>query len=509
MTTRRLIRRTAPLVLAVVAVLVLWPAAASALTALDWMRDAQLCGETFGGATWEAGRALVASIFALPMSADMLAIFAECTGRLTAPVKAFARAVVIAGRGSGKTLLSAFVVVYIAASRDWHAVMGPGELVTAALVCPDRRQARVALRYIFGLLRGVPMLERLIVSSTKESVTLSTGCVIEVHTASFKSTRGYSFCAVVIDEAAFLPTDQSASPDVELVRAVTPGLARVPGSLLLAISSPFGRRGVLWDMWKRYHAVDDAPVLVWQADTRTMNPTIAQSVVDDALADDEAAAKSEWLGLFRTDLEAYIAREVVEAVTVAGREELPPVSTRRYVAFVDPSGGSRDSMTFAIAHGADGKAVLDVLYEHKPPFDPSKVVAEIAAICGPYGIRTIVGDRYAGEWPRERFKEQGLKYEPSERTKSEIYAELLPLLNSRRVELLDLPRLHAQLLALDRSTSRGGRGRDIIDHPPNGFDDACNAAAGALIAVRLGPPLLVRPHTRRQNIEELIPKWHA
>jgi hypothetical protein len=54
------------------------------------------------------------------------------------------------------------------------------------------------------------------------------------------------------------------------------------------------------------------------------------------------------------------------------------------------------------------------------------------------------------------------------------------LLNSGRVELLDHPRLHAQLLSLERRTARGGK--DSIDHPPNGHDDLANAVAGALVA---------------------------
>jgi hypothetical protein len=41
--------------------------------------------------------------------------------------------------------------------------------------------------------------------------------------------------------------------------------------------------------------------------------------------------------------------------------------------------------------------------------------------------------------------------------KSDIYLNLLPLINSGRVELLDHPRLTAQLCSLERRTARGGR----------------------------------------------------
>jgi hypothetical protein len=92
----------------------------------------------------------------------------------------------------------------------------------------------------------------------------------------------------------------------------------------------------------------------------------------------------------------------------------------------------------------------------------------------------VTGDRYAGEWPREQFRKNSVAYEPAEQNKSQIYGELLPLLNSGRIELLDHARLAAQLCNLERRTTRGGR--DSIDHPPHAHDDLANAVAGALVA---------------------------
>ena len=63
----------------------------------------------------------------------------------------------------------------------------------------------------------------------------------------------------------------------------------------------------------------------------------------------------------------------------------------------------------------------------------------------------------------------------------------LPLINSGRVELLDHPRLVAQLCGLERRTAWGGR--DSIDHGPGGHDDVANAVAGALVAVAEAPRL--------------------
>lgn len=154
------------------------------------------------------------------------------------------------------------------------------------------------------------------------------------------------------------------------------------------------------------------------------------------------------------------------------------------VGFEDPAGGSGgDSMTLAIAESvrhADRLVLrLLVIREARPPFSPEAIVTEHAALLKAYGLACVTGDRYAGEWPREQFRKHGITYVPCELAKSDLYRELLPLINSGRIELLDHPRLLAQLAGLERRTGRNGR--DTIDHSPGAHDDLANVAAGALV----------------------------
>ena len=90
----------------------------------------------------------------------------------------------------------------------------------------------------------------------------------------------------------------------------------------------------------------------------------------------------------------------------------------------------------------------------------------------------VTGDRYAGEWPRERFREHGITYETAAKPKSGLYRDLLPAINSRMVDLLGDARLFAQIVGLERRTARGGR--DSIDHAPGAHDDLANAVAGVV-----------------------------
>jgi len=263
-------------------------------------------------------------------------------------------------------------------------------------------------------------------------------------------------------------------------------MATVPGAMMISASSPYARRGELWKTYRKHHAVEGAPVLVWNAATRTMNPSVPQSVIDTAYERDPASAAAEFGAEFRRDIEAFLTIEAIENCQRAGPLELPPVAGTSYLAFVDPSGGASDSMTLAIGHReSGGKAIVDVVRERRPPFSPESVVEEFAGLLKSYRVTKVTGDRYGGEWPRERFRVHGVRYDPAAKVKSDLYLGLLAAVNSGRVEIPADARLTAQFFALERRTSRGGR--DNIDHAPGAHDDLANAVAGVTSLLTVMP----------------------
>ena len=414
------------------------------------------------------------------MTDDDLAIYTDCTGRTKAPTSPATEAWLCVGRRSGKSFITALVAVYLATIRDWSPYLIPGERGVIAVVAVNRSQSRIIFNYCRALLNEVPLLAPLIENETRDTIDLTNGISISIGTNSQRSLRGQTIVAALCDEIAHWSSDtDAANPDAEVIDgALRPAMATVPGSMLIAVSSPHARRGMLYSAFKEHHDKDDDPVLYWKAPSRTMNPTLRQSVVDKALNRDRSRGAAEFLAEFRSDVEAFITLEAIEMNTVPNRIELPPVEGVTYQAFVDPSGGARDGFTLGIGHREDNVAVLDAVRETRPPFSPDAVTKEFSTLLKTYGCRTVTGDRYAGQWPRERFQEHGVTYETSQRTKSEIYLALLPELNSNRVELLDNHRLAGELVSLERRTARGGR--DSVDHPPSGRDDLCNAAAGVL-----------------------------
>lgn len=459
---------------------------------IEAMDDPELFGAHFAGDTWDTWRVFLSALFGLPLNDQQLAKFRELTDRMEPPSKVAREAALICGRRGGKSRVLALIAVYLACFIDHAPWLAVGEVATVAVISADRKQARTVMRYIMGLLEQTHILAPLVQGGTSESVTLTNRVMIEVHTASFRVTRGYTLVAVLADEIAFWPPEDSATPDIEILRAVRPGMSSIPHSMMLMASSPYAKRGALWQTYRDYYGKSDASVLVWKASTEDMNPRIDQAIITEARERDPESASAEYDGNFRDDVAMFVSREIIDKCVARGVYEIEPERFgTTYAAFCDPSGGSSDSMTLAIAHlDRQRRPVLDLIREARAPFSPEAVVKEFADVLKTYRIFRVEGDRYAGEWPRERFSVHNISYDIADLSKSQIYQAVLPLLNSTKCQLLDNARLIMQLGLLERRTARGGR--DSIDHPPGAHDDVANAVAGVLTKiVSGGQPLVV------------------
>lgn len=449
----------------------------------------------------------MAALFGLGLSAEQKEVYRKFTGREDVPDRQFREAYLVCGRRSGKSVIAALIAVFVACFRKYEDVLAPGEWGVVMILASDRAQAKVIFHYVSALL-DAPLLRSMVVNRLKESIELNNRVRVEVHTSSYRAVRGRTILAAICDELAFWQAEDSANPDIEVIGALRPAMITIPNALLIGISSPYARRGQLYTAHKE-HFGKKGDVLVWQAPSREMNPTLPAAVIEAAYAKDASAARAEFGAQFREDVEGFISVETVEARTVRGRRELPYDESRTYYGFADPSGGVSDSFTMAIAHLERDKAVLDLVREAQAPLSPKLVTAEFAGVFKSYHVSEIEGDRYAGEWPREEFQKHGVHYRVAEKSKNELYLELLPALMSAQTELLDNPRLNTQLTGLERRT---GRLHDSIDHPPGSHDDVANAVAGVLCQVlawnvtgQLGLVDLIK--RRAKEISEGIRDW--
>jgi hypothetical protein len=452
------------------------------------MTDPALFGPIFGGDTFTAWRALLSGFNGLELDATELDAFKALTGRQTAPQGPYAELWLAIGRRGGKSHAAAFLAVYLASFFDYSDRLAPGEVATVMVIAADRKQARAVMRYTSGLINENPMLRRMVLRENSEQIELNNRCVIEITTASHRSVRGYTLAACICDEIAFWHVD-GASPDKEIIAAIRPALATLGGKLV-ALSSPYAKRGVLWDTFKRAFGDDgESRVLVARAPSKLMNPTLPQHVIDDAMRDDPEAARAEYLAEFRSDISSFLDVDLIAECTRPKPLELPPVRGVDYRAFCDPAGGGQDEFTLCIAHSERGHTVIDLVRGRRG--SPAEIVVEYAAILKKYGIRTVQGDRYAGRWPRDEFLRFGIRYNVSELDRSALYLEFLAALNSGRVELPPCEIVQRQLIGLERRTSRSGR--DSIDHAPGAHDDRANAIAGAVTAMkRCGGKVITR-----------------
>jgi hypothetical protein len=363
------------------------------LTLLDAIADPELFKPFFRDhETWATWFAIIAAIFALPMTAEQLRLYRLVTGRKMPPAGVAREIWLVVGRRGGKSRLLALISVWLACFYDYSEYLSPGEKGTVQVIASDRRQARTIIRYVKSFLTGIPMLAKMIEGETQESVSLDNNVVIEVHTASFRSVRGFTLVAALLDELAFFQSDDSANPDTEILAAIKPGMATIPNALLLCASSPYAKRGALYQAWKDHYGKEGDPIIVVQAATDIVNPRIDPRVIADAYEADAASASAEYGACFREDLAEWIAREAVEACVSDGIFERPYVSDQKYIAFCDPAGGSgKNSFTLAIAHRENGMAVLDVIRERKPPFSPEGAIEEYALLLKAYGISKVIG----------------------------------------------------------------------------------------------------------------------
>lgn len=430
--------------------------------------------------TWWPWFVCLKTIFALPMDEKEMIFYRKCTGRTKLPERPFEEVYLIIGRGGGKSFISALIVSYMALFKDWTEYLKKGTLGWIFTIASDRDQARNVnsyIKYVFQMER----YKNLVVRETQSHLSLTNNIAMEIKTASWRGIRGYTVPVAVCDELGFWRSENSANPGQEIINALKPCMGRIPRSkrLLIGISTPHAKKGILFSAFKKYYGTNNPDVLVWRAPTLAMNPTFDARVIERALEDDYEKARAEYFAEFRKDITSPFDPEDIEDVTVKGRKMLSPNPATQYRAFVDPTGGKNDSYTLGIAHGDNGKVVVDRLEEVRSPCNLKAATKDFSQILKEYKCYQVQGDAFGGNWVSSEFKTNGITYVPISKSKSDLYLIFQSLIMSKGVELLENKRASTQLQALERRVHTGGK--DTIDHPKGMHDDVANAAAGVAV----------------------------
>jgi hypothetical protein len=440
--------------------------------------DKNLLGAGLGDpTTWAMWFTTVKAAYGRPLTSEERELFATVSGGRQVPTQRVRELVAIISRRSGKGRIAGALITH-AALLSSHDFLSPGEVPVAACISPTRAQAMIVKDYVKGYITASPLLRGELVEETQDELRLRNGVVIATLAADYRSLRGRTLLIACLDEASFLRDESSATPDLECARALLPGLM-TSGGLLVTLSSPYRRRGLVWQRYKDSFGQDDPNVLVVTGPSVIFNPTIRQDAIDAACDADPEGARSEWLGEFRVDVGSFLDDPTIEAAIDYSRpQELPPRSGFRHYCFIDPSGGRHDSMTCVVAHEENGRFIADVVRGRAAPFDPQSVTAEFAQLARAYNCREVWADNYAAEWPVQAFAAEGVTLKRCELSKSALALEVLPYWAQGKISIPNHSRLLQELRLLERRTSRVGK--DIIDHGPGGHDDFANALFGAI-----------------------------
>ncbi len=442
--------------------------------------DQRLLGAALGAsATWTTWITVLRAAFGLPLDTEQQQVFEAIAGGRKTPSKRVRELWAIVGRRGGKSRIAAALAVFLALFVKHK--LSPGERGMVLVLAASVSQARTVFSYVKAFLSESAVLRGEIANETQYEITLRNGIIIAIHANSFRTVRGRTLCAAIFDEVAFWRDDTSAQPDVETYTAVLPSLATTNG-LLVGISSPYRKTGLLHQKHRQYYGVDGDDVLVVQGSSQAFNPSLTDETIAAQRLADPTAAASEWDAEFRADLVGFLDDATVDRAVDHNRPlELPPLpSPAFYRAFVDPSGGAvgGDAYSICIAHNEDDRFVVDLVRGRRGPFDPNALTQEYAALAKEYRVGSVVGDHYAAAWVLQAWRDAGITYVVSDMNVSQIYLEALPLFTRGLVELPDHPALLRELRLLERIPGRIGK--DQVTHPRNAHDDLANAVCGCL-----------------------------
>lgn len=383
---------------------------------------------------------------------------------MAAAVLGSKRAVVLAGRRSGKS-------VALGAVATWSAVCTPNAHVVM-VAAADRQAKEVAERVVFPLFAQDDRLFASIRSSNKELVELRNGSLIRFLPATGQ-IRGIGASLLLVDEARDVQNEELVYASIE------PFLANTNGSMAV-FSTPWMSSGKLWDSW---HSPFYAKVRVPSWDSRFVS---AEHVGAERLQMSAQVFGAEFGAEFMESVAGYLSSESLSkclrsCVLSEAREE-----GRVYGLGVD-FGRYRDASAFVVvSKGEDARLRVDwvraftnvPLSDQRPyvgyldtRFGFERVVAESA------GLGIQISEEIASDL-RGRVE----LFRPTLESKARAFEYLKGVVERGELDLpLDPPQLVAQLRSLQFEVRANG----ISIHGAHGSaDDLAHALTYAVWALR-------------------------
>ncbi len=454
---------------------------------IDFLKDPDLGGriKSFRNLdSWSAWLVFLKAVFALPLIVAEQQLFHECTGRKVLPSIPVEFVCAIIGRRGGKSIIAAFMATFLAVFKDWRKHLAPGEVGHVIVIAQTLKAARVVFGYIRGIFRAVPTLEKMIVRETTEEIELLTGIIISCWPCTYRSTRGLTVVVAIYDEVDFWSQEGPHMAE-EVIASLKPAMLSIPGAMEILISSPYTPLGILHKRFQEDWGKDSDDVLVWKAPSLIMNPTLSEAKIAKAIAADPDRARSEYEAEWRIGVASAFDPVLIDQAVRTDPMVIPPQPSVRYRYAVDTAGLGQSEFTWSVSHWENNRIIIDLINGRgRRWLRGVNLEGTVRACCEEvrrYGALEVMGDRYASEWPPEAFRREGMGYTVAEKSKSDLYLELVPLFLAGKIEIPADSELIRQLKLLQRRT--GTQGRDIIEKPKGSHDDRSNVIAVAVAAL--------------------------
>lgn len=429
-------------------------------TIIEFVTDPQLIGDPDLSPAQET---FLRALYGLSPSEEQAAIFRECTGADYTTPRRYSEAAALCGRRSGKTrkLLSR-IAIYEAVLGGHERHLARGERGVFLIVAQSFRAGKnLAFKAIEADLTGSPLLRSMVAEIRADEIDLTNGITIAVYPPSFRAFRGLTLVSLMADEIAFWNVE-GVNPDREVLAAARPAMATIPGAKLIMASTPYAKRGALYEAVKAGWGQADSEVLVWKAPTALMNPSISRAYLERERRRDPEMFRREFEAEPSDSITTLFDSDAIDACVIPGRRELPPHPAFSYVAALDAAFRG-DTFTFGLCHQEQGRVIFDVLTgwegSKRQPVNLESIAQEIGRLCAEYRVSEVLGDQYCAQPIKEALARHGVRFQErafSARFKAEIYHSLKHVLNQGTIELLDHPKSLRELGNIELRLTSGG-----------------------------------------------------
>ena len=357
---------------------------------VEAMSDRRLFEPWFRGRSWDGWKAMLKAAHGIPMQPEEIKLLHKLAER-DPPKRQVREFWVCGGRRLGKDSIASLSVGHSAAFFDGGKKLRRGERARFLSLACSRDQSRIALEYTRSYYTEIKPLAGMVSRTTRDGLELSNSTEIVIGTNDYRGVRGSAIARCILSECAFYKSEDLAAPDIETYRAIMPAMSTIDGAMLIGISSPHAKSGLLYQKFCEHYGRNDDDVLFIRAPTIELNPTIDRRIIEKALADDFDAASAEWNAVFREGVSGLIGSEAIRRVIVPGRTVLQPDREQTYVCFVDGASGvaGGDFFCAAWAHfdKSRDRAILDQVYERRPPFNADDCVPAYSSRPASTGMR--------------------------------------------------------------------------------------------------------------------------